>query len=81
MSGSWNSSVDNDNDNNDDDDNDGIERCNPRFYNLFTVLQTVSSTYAQVARVQSCANHVRHMKRLSHATWRVPCGTMGQLSC
>ena len=29
------------------------------FYNLPTVLQTVSNTYAQVARVQSCANHVQ----------------------
>ena len=27
------------------------------FYNLLTASRTDSSTYAQVARVQSCANH------------------------
>ena len=26
------------------------------FYNLLTVVQTVTNTYAQVARVKSCAN-------------------------
>ena len=31
------------------------------FYNLLTVLPTVSNMYAQVARVQSSANHVRHI--------------------
>ena len=30
------------------------------FYNL-TAPQTVSNTYAQVARTQSCANHVQHI--------------------
>ena len=30
----------------------------PDFYNLLTAPRTVSNTYAQVARVQSCANHV-----------------------
>ena len=33
----------------------------------------VSNTYAQVAQVQSCANHVQHIERLSHATCRVTC--------
>ena len=41
------------------------------FYNLFTESQTVSNTYAQVARAHSCANHVQHIERLSRATCRV----------
>ena len=43
--------------------------------------QTVFNTYAQVARAQSCENHVQHIKRLSHAmSWHVPLGGKGQLS-
>ena len=38
------------------------------FYNLLTAPRTVSNTYAQVARAQSCANHVQHIERLSHAS-------------
>ena len=38
------------------------------FYSLLTAPRTVSNTYAQVARVQSCANHVQHIERLSHAS-------------
>ena len=34
------------------------------FYNLLTVPRTVSDTYAQMARVQSSANHVQHIQRL-----------------
>ena len=30
--------------------------------------QTVSNTHAQVAQAQSCANHVQHIERLSHAS-------------
>ena len=30
--------------------------------------RTVSNTYAQVARAQSCANHVQHIERLSRAS-------------
>ena len=41
------------------------------FDNLLTVPRTVSNMYAQVARVQSCANHVQHIKRLSRATCSV----------
>ena len=37
------------------------------FYNLLTAPPTVSNTYAQVARAQSCANHVQHIERLSRA--------------
>ena len=37
-------------------------------YNLLTAPRTVSNTYAQVARAQSCANHVQHIERLSCAT-------------
>ena len=36
----------------------------------FTAPGTVSNTYAQVARAQSCANHVQHIGR-SRATCRV----------
>ena len=35
------------------------------------MLRTVSNTYAQVAQVQSCAHHMLHIKRLSHATCSV----------
>ena len=43
------------------------------FYNLLTAPRTVSSTCAQVARAQSCANHVQDIERLSRATCRVTC--------
>ena len=43
------------------------------FYNLLTAPRTVSNTYAQAARAPSCANHVQHIERLSHATCRVTC--------
>ena len=43
------------------------------FYNLLTAPRTVSNTYAQVTRAQSCANHVQHVERLSRATCRVTC--------
>ena len=38
------------------------------FYNLLTAPRTVSNTYVQVARGQSCANHVQHIERLSRAS-------------
>ena len=38
------------------------------FYNLLTAPRTVSNTYAQVARAQSCTNHVQHIKRPSRAS-------------
>ena len=37
-------------------------------YNLLTLPRTVSNTYAQVARAQSCANYVQHIERLPRAT-------------
>ena len=43
------------------------------FFNLLTALQTVFNMYDQVARVQSCANHVQHIEHLSRATCRVSC--------
>ena len=49
------------------------------FHNLLTARQTVSYTYAHMARAQLCANHVQHIKRLSSATF-VPCDATGQLS-
>ena len=49
--------------------NNRIQRRYSRFfYNLLTVPRTVSNTYAQVARAQSCANHVQHIERLSRAS-------------
>ena len=50
------------------------------FYNVLTALRTVSNTYVQVARAQSCANHVQHIACLSHVTCRMPRGPKGQLS-
>ena len=49
------------------------------FYNLLTLPRTTSSTYAQVAKAQSCANYVQHIESLSSATCRVPLGMKGQL--
>ena len=41
------------------------------FYNLLSAPRTVSNTYAQVARAQSCANDVQHIEHLSRTTCRV----------
>ena len=49
-------------------------------YYLLTAPRTVSNTYAQVAREQSCANHVQLIECLSRATCNVPHSTKGQLS-
>ena len=57
-----------------------LKAANRDFYNLLTAPQTVSITYAQVTRAQSCANHVQHIERLWRATCRVPRGTKGQLN-
>ena len=44
------------------------------FCSILTASQTVSKTNAQVAREQSCANHVQHIERLSRlSTYRVTC--------
>ena len=40
------------------------------FHSLLTAPRTVPNTYAQVARKQSCANHVNHTGRLSRALCR-----------
>ena len=66
-----NDDDDDDDDGDDDDDNNNnrIQRRYSRFfYNLHTAPRTVSNTYAQVARAQSCANHVQHIERLSRAS-------------
>ena len=47
-------------------------------YNLLTAPRTASNTYAQVARTQSCANHVQHIERFSRATCRVSCHVVGR---
>ena len=57
-----------------------LKGANRDFYNLLTAPRTVSNMNAQVARAQSCANHVQHLERLSRATCSVPLGTKGQLS-
>ena len=69
----------NDNNNNDDDDDDDdnrIQRRNSRFFLksahcAANRLQHVG--YAQMARAQSCANHVQHIERLSRSTCRATC--------
>ena len=54
--------------------NNRIERRNFEIlYNLLTAPRNVSNTYAQVARAQSCANHVQHIEHTSRATCRVTC--------
>ena len=50
------------------------------FYNLLTTPRTVSNTHTQVARAKSCANHVQHIQRLSHATCSGALGSKGQFS-
>ena len=60
--------------NNNNSNNNRIQRRNFKiFYNLLTAPRTVFNMYAQVAQAQSCANHVQHIERLSHATCRVKC--------
>ena len=41
-----------------------LKGANRYFYDLLIVPRTVSNTYAQVARVQSCANHVQHVNHM-----------------
>ena len=54
---------------NDDDDHHHYH------IDLFTAQRAVSYVYAQVARAQSCANHVQHIGCLSRAAGRVARGT------
>ena len=61
--------------------NDCIERHISRFLQSPHCTRTVSNTYAEVAWVQSSANHVEHIERLLCATYCVPRSTKGQLSC
>ena len=57
------------NNNNNNNNNNRIQRRYSRFfYNLLTAPWTISNTYTQVARAQPCANHVKHIERLSHAS-------------
>ena len=48
------------------------------FYNLLTAMRTVSNTFAQVPRAQSCANHVQHIEQPSRATCHVTCHVVGR---
>ena len=50
------------------------------FYNLLTAPPTVSNMYTQVAHAHSCANHMQHTERLSHAAHCVPCGMKEQFN-
>ena len=59
--------------------NDNERRYSGFVYNPLTAQRAVSNSYAQMARVQSCANHV-HVGRLSRTTCRVPRDTKGQHS-
>ena len=43
-------------------------------------LQLRRKVYSEVARAQSCANHVQHLGHSSRATCLVPRGVKGQLS-
>ena len=48
------------------------------FLQFSTAPRTVSNTYAQLARAQSCANHVQCIGSLSHASCNGQLGTEGQ---
>ena len=51
------------------------------FYNVLAAPQTVSNAYVQVARAQSCANHVQHHRApITCNMCYVPHGMKGQLS-
>ena len=50
-----------------------IKRSNSRFSSHCTA--KLYSTWAEVARAQSCANHVQHIESLSRAACRVPRNT------
>ena len=52
-----------------------INDSNNNFLQSPHCARTLSDTCAQVARAQSCANHVQDIERLSRATCRVPRGT------
>ena len=45
------------------------------FYNLLAAPRTVSNTYTQVVKAQSCENHVQHIERLSHNHVKITCNT------
>ena len=56
--------------------NNGIQRRSSKFFcYLLAAPRTVSNTYAQEAKAQSCENHVQNV-----ASCRVQLGTKGQLS-
>ena len=74
-----NNDDDDDNDNNSNDKDNRIERRKSRFLQSPHCAANGLSTHAQVARAQSCANHVQHHERVSRAAC-VPRGAKGQLS-
>ena len=47
------------------------------FDSVLTALQTVSNIYAQVSKVQSCANTVQHQMRIMYKY----CATSGAIMC
>ena len=48
--------------------------------NLIPALKTISNIHAHVAKAQLCANHVKHIQSLPHATRPVLHGAKSQLS-
>ena len=54
--------------NSNNNNNNRIQRRYSRFFTISPQRRELSQTYAQVARAQSCANHVQHIERLSRAS-------------
>ena len=59
-----------------------LEGANSINFTVSSLCCELSPTYiyAQVARAQTCANYMQHIKHSSRATCCVPCGTKGQFS-
>ena len=67
--------------NNNNNNNNCIQRHSLRFYTSLRCAANCLQQYAQVAKAQSCENHMQqHIERLSHATCCVLLGMKGQLS-
>ena len=59
--------------NNNNDDNNNNNRTERRNSKCFTIFSLLRGPYAQVAGLQSCANHVQRIQCLSRATRRAMC--------
>ena len=59
---------------NNNNNNNRIQRHHSRFFIISSLRRKPSpNTYAQVARVQSCVNHMQHIESLSRAKCCVAC--------